>query len=59
MTGEKIRIELAEDELRAVLDVIAERISATNENDTPLFRAEREFDSALLAREDDDWEGLK
>jgi hypothetical protein len=51
MSNHKIRIDLTEDQLRAALDVIGERVSATNESDTPLFRAERALDSALLAYE--------
>jgi hypothetical protein len=48
-----IRIDLTEEQLRAALDVIGERVSATNERGTPLFMAERELDSALLAHENE------
>lgn len=50
-TGSPITVELTEEQLRAALDVIALRVSETNEQGTPLFRAERVLDSALMAHE--------
>lgn len=46
-----IRIDLTEEQLRAVLTVIGERVSETRETDTPLELAERELDLALLKHE--------
>lgn len=46
-----IRIDLTEEQLRAVLAVIGERVSETRETDTPLEQAERELDLSLLQHE--------
>ena len=46
-----MRLDLSAEQITAVLSVVAERVSATSEEGTPLEQAERELDAALLAHE--------
>lgn len=47
----KLRVDLTEEELRAVLSLVAARVSLTGEERTPLERAERELDLVMLQYE--------
>lgn len=46
--SDKIRVDLAPEQLQAVIPLVAERVTATDERDTPLEQAERILDLALL-----------